>query len=57
LKEENIMTKMQSEKSQNNGEKKNSGKSNAGNFKENPERAAEAGRKGGAQSHSGGRKS
>jgi len=52
------MTKVQNEKSQSKTDsKKSSGKENAGNFKENPERAVEAGRKGGSQSHSGGRKS
>jgi len=52
------MAKVQREKSQSKtGSSKSSGKGNSGNFKENPERAAEAGRKGGSNSHSGGRKS
>jgi general stress protein YciG len=52
------MAKVQREKSQSKTDSsKSSGKGNSGNFKENPERAAEAGRKGGSNSHGGGRKS
>ncbi len=52
------MAKVQREKSQSKTESsKNSGKGNSGNFKDNPEKASEAGRKGGAHSHGGGRKS
>lgn len=52
------MAQVPREKSQSKtGSTKSSGKGSGGNFKDNPERAAEAGRKGGANSHSGGRKS
>ena len=52
------MTKVQREKSQSKTENsKSSSKGNGGNFKDNPEKAAEAGRKGGSHSHGGGRKS
>jgi len=52
------MAKVQREKSQSKTESsKSSSKGNSGNFKDNPERAAEAGRKGGSDSHGGGRKS
>lgn len=53
-----IMAKVQREKSQSKTDtSKSSGKGNSGNFKDNPERASEAGRKGGSNSHGGGRKS
>ena len=52
------MAKVEREKSQSKSENaKGSSKGNNGNFKDNPEKAAEAGRKGGAHSHGGGRKS
>lgn len=52
------MEKIQREKSHSKtGNTKTSGKGNSGNFKDNPEKAAEAGRKGGTHSHGGGRKS
>lgn len=53
------MAKIQRDKSQSktSDTSKTQTKSGGGNFKDNPERAAEAGRKGGSNSHSGGRKS
>lgn len=53
-----IMAKVQREKSQSKTDTtKNPVKGNSGSFKDNPEKAAEAGRKGGEHSHSGARKS
>lgn len=53
------MAKIQRDKSQSKTSdiSKTQSKGGSGNFKDNPERAAEAGRKGGSNSHGGGRKS
>lgn len=51
------MAKVQREKSHSKTDTSKSSGKNSGNFKDNPERASEAGRKGGSNSHGGGRKS
>jgi len=52
------MAKVQRDKSQSKTDAtKNPAKGNSGSFKDNPEKAAEAGREGGEHSHGGGRKS